>query len=41
MAIVANATNIYKCKRAGEGLEHGGGCKAKAGGCAMLRSGAE
>lgn len=41
MAIVANATKIYKCKRAAAGLEHGGGCKAKAGGCAVLRSAAE
>lgn len=41
MAIVANATNIYKCKRAGAGLEHGGGCKATTGGCARLRSVAE
>lgn len=32
MAIVANATKIYKCKRAGEGVEHGGGGKAREGG---------
>lgn len=41
MAIVANATNIYKCKRAGAGLEHGGGGNAKAGGWARMRSAAE
>lgn len=29
MAIVANATKIYKCKRVGEGVEHGRGGDAK------------
>lgn len=41
MAIVANATKIHKCKRAGEGVEHGGGGKAREGGWARMRSVAE
>ena len=32
MAIVANATKIYKCKRVGEGVEHGKGGDASKGG---------
>lgn len=39
MAIVADATKIYKCKRVGEGVEHGGSGNAKEGGGARLRSG--
>lgn len=38
MAIVADATKIYKCKRVGEGVEHGGSGNAKEGGGARLRS---
>ena len=41
MAIVADATKIYNCKRVGEGVEHGGGGNAREGGGARLRSGAE
>lgn len=38
MAIVANATKIYKCKRVGEGVEHGRGGNARGGGWARMRS---
>ena len=38
MAIVAEATKIHKCKRVGGGVEHAGGCDAKEGGGARLRS---
>ena len=41
MAIVADATKIYKCKRVGEGVEPGGGGNAKEVGGARLRSVAE
>ena len=41
MEIVAEATKIHKCKRVGEGVEHGRGGNAKEGGSARLRSGAE
>ena len=41
MAIVAEATKIYKCKRVRGGVEHGGSGNAREGGGARLRSGAK
>ena len=38
MAIVADATKIYKCKRVVGGVEHAGDGNAKEGGWARMRS---